>query len=350
MKNLKHTPAIFIAATLLGFLCIYKQYEYLTEKYDKNYLENYQFYKHRLILEGAEAYPWQTRVLSTYLFEWWRLGIKRLFDSASYKVIFFSFRFAQYFLIFICAAFYWHFLGLKSINIHFLGLSILAWGMTHAMYLSEIQFNIYTEVILYLSAGILFLRGGPLWALLPLALFSSLNRETSLLIPLIFVIWGLYEERNAKDKKKIIYTGTAALVVWGLTFVALRLYYGQKPLIVPADEKRTLYPGFDLLLWNITQYKTYFQLLATLGLIPLISIATLRKHPQKLRFLFWTIVPLWIVNHFCGSVVSETRLFLVPFAVVFIPGALYGLLSENNEITEKLECSSKTKSHEENKL
>ena len=47
-----------------------------------------------------------------------------------------------------------------------------------------------------------------------------------------------------------------------------------------------------------------------------------RKWPLELRAFFWVIVPVWFLVHAFGSVMAETRLLLVPQAMVFIPGAL----------------------------
>jgi hypothetical protein len=37
------------------------------------------------------------------------------------------------------------------------------------------------------------------------------------------------------------------------------------------------------------------------------------------------VVPAWIVIHLFTAVLSETRLLLVPFALVLVPGALLAL-------------------------
>ena len=47
--------------------------------------------------------------------------------------------------------------------------------------------------------------------------------------------------------------------------------------------------------------------------------------PRELKGFFWAMVPAWIVVHFPLSQVAETRLFLVPQFMVFVPGALFGL-------------------------
>jgi hypothetical protein len=47
--------------------------------------------------------------------------------------------------------------------------------------------------------------------------------------------------------------------------------------------------------------------------------------PRALKIFFWVVVPAWFGVHFFTALVAETRLLLVPLALVFIPGALFGI-------------------------
>ncbi|MBW2202094.1 MAG: hypothetical protein JRF71_14910, partial [Deltaproteobacteria bacterium] len=64
------------------------------------------------------------------------------------------------------------------------------------------------------------------------------------------------------------------------------------------------------------------RLFATLGIIPLLAVIGYQKWTKQLKIFFWVIVPVWFIIHLFGSVIAESRLFLVPYAMVFIPGAL----------------------------
>ena len=66
-------------------------------------------------------------------------------------------------------------------------------------------------------------------------------------------------------------------------------------------------------------------LLATMGIIPFLALFSYRKWPHELKVFFWLIVPVWFLVHLFASTMAETRLFLVPYALIFIPGALFGL-------------------------
>ena len=61
----------------------------------------------------------------------------------------------------------------------------------------------------------------------------------------------------------------------------------------------------------------------TLNVLPLLSALSYRAWPLALKAILWSVVPAWLVVHFLGAMAAETRLFLVPCTMVFIPGALF---------------------------
>jgi hypothetical protein len=73
---------------------------------------------------------------------------------------------------------------------------------------------------------------------------------------------------------------------------------------------------------------TWEQLLATLGIVPILAVLTYGRWPKALRIFFWVIVPIWVGVHFVAALVAETRLMLVPQALVFTRGALFGIAAE----------------------
>ena len=72
------------------------------------------------------------------------------------------------------------------------------------------------------------------------------------------------------------------------------------------------------------------ELFGTLGIIPLLDILSVRLWPVGLRAFFWAIVPVWLVVHSFVGVLAETRLLLVPFVLVLLPGALFPITSHQN--------------------
>jgi hypothetical protein len=115
-----------------------------------------------------------------------------------------------------------------------------------------------------------------------------------------------------------------ALVSLGLfaaMFLGLRLYYGFQPVFVPYGGQQ----GWERFVYNVARYRTWVEVVATLGIVPLLALASWRYWPDVLRRFFWAVVPLWFAAHFIGAIVAESRVLLVPQTLVFIPGALFGL-------------------------
>ena len=77
---------------------------------------------------------------------------------------------------------------------------------------------------------------------------------------------------------------------------------------------------------NLFRKITYINLFATLSIIPMIALFGVKTWPRMLKIIAIVLVPLWLVVHFIAAVSAETRMFLVPQAIVFIPGFLFVLL------------------------
>ncbi len=81
--------------------------------------------------------------------------------------------------------------------------------------------------------------------------------------------------------------------------------------------------GWELVAVHVSSLHTWVFLALTLSILPLLTLWEFRLLPSQVQGLFWLVVPLWFAVHFASALVNETRLFLVPVALVFIPGALY---------------------------
>ncbi len=114
-----------------------------------------------------------------------------------------------------------------------------------------------------------------------------------------------------------IYT-TLSLFAWIVVYMGLRLTLGQRPYTIAYG----LYPGLEMFKRNIASPDSYRQLLLTVMLLPLAWIANWRSLRFELkRFALVLIVPYLVVMA-CAGMLRETRLFLVPIALVIIPGSL----------------------------
>jgi hypothetical protein len=289
------------------------------------YLETSQVHRHVRVLEGHGGNPYQYRILSEYLVEWVILALKALGSANPTVVGFILCRVVQNIAIFALAALYYRMLGLDSYAT-VLGLSLLAWGMTHSGYDADLTFNSYSDVIFYLVAAVVILGRRPIW-LIPVVGLAALNRETSGLIPFMLIAHSFYTIESRRLLGKHVLIATAALAVYVILFVGLKYAYGEQPLVLPYGHRL----GFDLFRYNISRYTTWVQLFGTLGVLPVLAVVSARRWPPSLTPFFWSVVPIWVLVHLLAAVMAEARLFLVPLTLIFVPGALFGLVSFRRE-------------------
>lgn len=319
---------ILVCVGLFSVLTVYLQVMSL-EKPFLYYLEQgLQIERHTAVLEGTAPNPWQYRILADYLVE----GAIQLFKNLDIPhpvgSAFIAFRFIQNIAIFLLAYLYYRKLSLSPAHA-LLGLGLLAWGMTYAYYDSDLQFNTYFDMIFYLLAGLLVLFNKPVW-IIPLMALAALNRETSGLIPFMALALVL-QTRNAGAawkvetlKQKPVIVAAVSLAIFAAIFISLRLAFPNRPISTPYGH----HMGFDLLQYNLFRAITWAQLFATLSIVPALALLGYNKWPPAMRIFFWVVVPLWFLIHPFTSVMAETRVFLVPQALIFIPGALFLLKAD----------------------
>jgi len=331
LSKFKFLPNLIIAICVILFslATVYWQVETVTIRFIKiKQMEN-----HVDIMQGDAGDPWQYRLLSDYVaeallrFVTW-IGYPRPGISA-----FVLFRLLQNILIFSLAALYYRKLGLNH-YLTLLGMSILTWGMTHALYDSDLSFNLYSDIAFYLIAGILILKRKYIWTI-PLIILAAFNRETSGLIPFMILAAYLIERPPEYKLGPVIAIVVAGVILYAIIFFGLRWYYGPRELITAYGYR----PGYGLFRFNIDRFVTWMQLTLTLGIIPIMAVVTMRRWPVILRSYFWAVIPIWFVIHFIVAILAETRLVLVPQALVFIPGALFGIpgLLDKTDVKESVE-------------
>jgi len=278
-------------------------------------LEGNQIQRHQLMIEGNAGNPWQYRVLSAYLVE----GLVRLFQafglSGPHVLAFIIFRFGQDTAVFLAAVLYFRKLGI-SLPHAMLGIVILAWGMSYSHYDSDLQFSTFFDILFCLLAGIAIISNRSFW-ILAITVFAAVNRETSGLIPFMYLAAALVTPPRTSRARAISFFGLN-LGLYVLVFVSLRLAYGEQTVLVPYGHA----PGLPLLRYNLFRSITWWQCLVTLSVVPPLALVSYRNWPAQLRAFFWAVVPVWFLIHLVAAVLAETRLLLVPQALVFIPGAL----------------------------
>jgi hypothetical protein len=312
-KTIAMTTIIILMGILLG---VFTTSQYVRAR-DFSYIEErgYQIIRHQKIVEGNAGNPWQYRVLAPYLINGVLDLFKRIQIPNTIASSFFFFRILQDSLILLISIVYFRRLGI-SLPLALIGMMLLAWGMSYSHYDSDLSFNTFFDVIFYLLAGYCILRGKFVW-IIPITILAAFNRETSGLIPFLPLAIAKFSLPKG-SVRKMMPVFIASILCYGAIFIGLRLSYGEQILLTPYDHQ----PGLDLLWYNISRSITWENLVATLGIIPILALFGYSKWPVQLKVFFWVIVPIWIFIHAPAAVMAEGRHFLVPQAMVFIPGAL----------------------------
>ncbi len=306
----KEQLCLFAASLVLTFATVYLQWFSLGH----DFLEGRQQIRHRQVLLGTAPDPWQYRLLSEWLVHaliraWRWLGVE-------HPVVwgFLAFRAAQNLGIFLLAAHYYAALGL-GFRARLLGLAGLTSAMTNAFYDSDLSFNTYSDIALYLLAGLALARER--WAWVPaLSLCAALNRETGALIPAMAFAVGLVERPL---RRQALWASAVGALLFASAYLGVRTYLGSRPPFMAYG----LPPGLLVAIRNLEHLNTWARLVATGGLFPLFALMAYRAWPPLLHALALAILPAWILVHLSASVLAESRLMLVPLAVVLIPGGLF---------------------------
>lgn len=315
-----------------------------------SYLKTWQLERHHAVLNGTAYGHWQYRLLSAYLVQVVMMVFQACNIPAYPVSAFIAVRVLQNIAIFSMTAVYYRRLGLSRLHV-WLGLSLLAWGMTHVFYNSDLQFSTYSDVICYLAAGLLILSKRYLW-IVPLTIMAALNRETSGLIPVMAGMYGYLRTPTSQCEREqdgenfgVEYFRQIGKTLrsrwqqflknephlfWVMTFSVCGYLIIQWGIRVMLGPRTPFYPegvhfGVDLLVFNLLHLSTWIQLFATVGFIPLLSMYAAHRWPTSLWAFGVTIVPCWFLIHPFFSVMAETRNFLIPQILVFIPGALFGV-------------------------
>ena len=224
----------------------------------------------------------------------------------------------------------------------FFGLMFLSMGMGNAVIASDLTFNTYFDIIFYLLAALIIVKKrNPAW-IIPIVMLSAFNRETSILIPFLFFIsncdFSNFNFKNYKSllnflpSKRIWLIAITSFFIFLLIFIGLRIYYGYQPQQVwkvPA--------GIQMIRLNLVSavsVKSYFEMLGLFSVIPIVILLRFRSLPIILRTWFICIVPLWFTAHIYSVVIYQTRLFLVPSIIIFMPMFLF-MIDNNKNIFKK---------------
>ena len=281
--------------------------------------------------------PWQYRILSPYLMEgvlqvWKTLSppslptpeiLRTQHIELSRDLPFILVKWAMVLGIFLLSIPYYRSLGIIRTRYQLLGIWLVAFFLFPAQFSAGLSLDIYLETLFYLAAALLMLNEKHVW--LPLVcVCAALNRESSGFIPfMLFTYYWVQQKTLLPLPSFKISVFLLCCAAYLGVFIGLRWYFGYPP-------GRSVYGNktfYDFFSWNLSQPTTYYQLLRSFTLIPLLAAWSFPKWPSLLRTWAYLLLPAWILLHFGHAVVRETRLFLVPVCLILIPGILWGLQS-----------------------
>ncbi len=257
-------------------------------------------------------------------------------DAIKYMIIFVLFRFLEHMFIFLLTYILWAYF-IKSNWLIFFGLCFLTLAMGNSVAVADLTFNTYIDNILYLLAACIIVYKKNPWWLIPITIFGALNRETSIMIPFLYFVsctdfrqvnWKQFRFSSIRLPRFSIWALTAIqyILFFGI-FIWIRMYYGYRPQQVwkvPAG-----LPMLKLNLLSTIGLKSYFEMIGTFAVIPFIILYKFKRFPYLLKLWFIAIVPIWFFVHLLTVVTYQTRLFLVPVILIFLPMMMW--LIEDDE-------------------
>jgi hypothetical protein len=145
--------------------------------------------------------------------------------------------------------------------------------------------------------------------LIPIVLFGTLNRETTAMLPAVYLLGNLGVKPLREVARKTAILGFC----WCLVYGGLRLFYGH----------RSYYS--DVIMWNnnVTSWYPSRAVLLLFGMIWVLSLFGAKSGPLLLRRAL-LLLPFYLALHYVIALVNEVRLFL-PWAPVVVPLAWFAL-------------------------
>jgi hypothetical protein len=149
--------------------------------------------------------------------------------------------------------------------------------------------------------------------LLPLVFLGTLNRETTALLPAVYLLARV----GTRPVKHVLSSTFLQVLCWGVVYGGLRLLYGQRDYYCP------------VIMWdrNMATVQPTLQLALLYGVIWVAAVVGARDGPVVLRRAMW-LLPFYLGLHYVVAMCNETRLFL-PYAPVLIPLAWWILFPES---------------------
>lgn len=260
---------------------------------------------HSEMIRGIGPAPSQYRPLTPWLAE----GLRLILPTAYMPVAYFAVRA-------LATAFVLYFFD-RYMRCWFTNGASAAAAMCLAAILPFTYFRVIQEsdtinLLVFILAFWAMARGRDL-LLLPLLLIGTLNRETTAMIPVIYLLarWG------SAPARQIILRTAMLVAAWAAVYGGLRLAYGSLPYYC------------DFFMWkrNLANLLPTVHVLLLFGAMWVLAFIGARRGPRLLRRAVW-LLPPFVILHYVVALVMEVRLFL-PFAPVVIPLAWWVLFPQS---------------------
>lgn len=256
----------------------------------------------------------QPRIMVHYAAE----GLQRIGFSfqASYLVIRGITTFLAAYIFHIFLAHYF------SLGYCFIGVLLLFGGLPVTYINYYMQETDALNLFFYILAFIM-IRSRKDRYIFPILFISVFNRETTVLIPLMWLLFR-WDELPLMRLISRFFAFVAAVFI---PYVGLRLFFG---------EHKAVGDPFQLL-FNLNQLNSYLYFILLLGPFLIISLKGFNNKPKFIRraVLF---APFFVVFHFCLTIFQEARLML-PLYPILIPAAFSYLFETQDTDTGKGEAA-----------
>lgn len=195
-------------------------------------------------------------------------------------------------------------------------LGVMIFGVVYLMAYHYYYRSISTALeILFVVTALCLLNRSWLW-LIPLLILASLNRETSLLLPILYAAWhGRVKWREAG----------ALLLIWGAITAGIHLVIGSFP------HQLGLVGTLEYNLGNLPD-----ALIANLLLLPLawLVVAGYRAADVRLKRFVW-VVAVYVLAIAVGGALNETQRLILPVLPLLIPVMLQERLNPSVSTTSQ---------------
>lgn len=217
-------------------------------------------------------------------------------------------------LLILAAAFCFFRIFISNQWMILLGLVFLDNGMNNAFRDTAFGFDTYVDLLLFLTAIVIIIKRYSPAFLVPIVAIGMLNRETAILIPMLYLVINFVRNGNRLNIQMTSWTAGLGMLAVGI-FFGLRQYFGYEPYIVPS--------GWFRVVENFTNYSVISGEFAIMLIFPFLSMMFLKRTDIILRTIWLAIIPIWFAVHYWSFAVLESRYFLVPFSLAMLPVVLY---------------------------